>query len=148
MKVEGLKQHQSAIDKLLVTQSGVVSVSIDIRSDKLTIYSSVFTRETAQPLLTLLTSRGYVASLADVPSTSENVNTGNQKTGYLNASGDKAGATTGTTGSKAPSLALAVYQQANQDSSLAARVARKNIQQKQQQEEQKSIIGRITSLFW
>ncbi len=142
------------VDKLLVTQSGVVSASIDQARNRVTVYSSAFTKDRCQPLLDVLEASGFSATVIDpaaaaaatAASASATVaGKENPGRGYLDAS--QFGSASATP-RKGGSLAMAVYREANEDASLQARVARKQVADKQQEQKQQGLVGRLSSWFW
>jgi hypothetical protein len=138
------------VDKLLVTQSGIVSVSIDHAQNRATIYSSAYSKDTCGPILMVLDNAGFKASVyepAPLASATAAVKANKENSGYLDAS-QFANASVGATPRKGGSLAMAVYREANEDSSLQARVARKQTADKLQEQKQQSLVGRLSSWFW
>ena len=139
------------VDKLLVTQSGVVSASVDQARNRVTVYSSAFTKDRCQPLLDVLEASGFSATVIDpaagvaATAASSTVAKAGKENGYLDAS--QFGSVSATP-RKGGSLAMAVYREANEDASLQARVARKQVADKQQEQKQQGLVGRLSSWFW
>ena len=143
------------IDKLLVTQQGVVSVSIDHAQNRATVYSSLYSKERCSPLLSALEAAGFKAAVyeppalapasAAAPAAALAGKHNKENAGYLDASQF---ANASATPRKGGSLAMAVYRDANEDASLQARVARKQVAEKQQEQKQQGIVGRLSSWFW
>lgn len=140
------------VDKLLVTQSGVVSASIDQARNRVTVYSSAFTKDRCQPLLDVLETAGFAATVIDpagaaaaTVASAAVAGKENSGRGYLDAS--QFGSASATP-RKGGSLAMAVYREANEDASLQARVARKQVADKQQEQKQQGLVGRLSSWFW
>jgi hypothetical protein len=138
-----------AVDRLLVTQPGVVSASVDHMHNRVTVYSSTYTKDSCTPLLTVLESAGFPSTVLNYDAAAAaaggaaGASKENAGAGYLNAAQFAQGGSGSNKG-----LAMAVYREANQDASLAARTARKQVEQKQQEQKQQGLVSRLSSWFW
>ena len=78
-------QQGLLIEKLLVKQTGVVSCSIDILHNRCTIYSSLFNSAQCAPLLAVLETAGFPATIEGAAPLGGKAAVGKENSGYLNA---------------------------------------------------------------
>ena len=124
--------NAAIVDKLILSQPGVVSVSVDAVTNRATLYSNKYSNANCSVITTALANAGYPATAANSASSSS----ANSENGYVNYPGVPL--------KQKGSLALAVYKdvggapkpKTNAKVPLAPAAANKGI------------VGSLTSWFW